>query len=242
MVISGLTHAASAPALLRFAFVLPLTRKAGFRLAGLYREGVEPSGSLRKVSDHITIPLSCPPDATDASTPPEDRLRRPPEPDAAGGRGQADGGACCCDRARRRPKCSRGDIAATGASLHRLRDRRRLLNREGGRRPTNCYNKPLIGEVIGRLSRSHNEARWQQDGLNARAKSATAFSKSGRRHIARLWRPPSALMASAGGLQMRRGVLPPRRNCVTTQDEALGTRHSGGGLRGSESGPQQGSK
>src|SRR5215467_11594891 len=27
-------------------FVLPLTRKAGFRLAGLYREGVEPSGSL----------------------------------------------------------------------------------------------------------------------------------------------------------------------------------------------------
>src|SRR5215469_2205464 len=45
-------------------FVLPLTRKAGFRLAGLYREGVEPSGSLRKVSDHMTILLSCSPDAT----------------------------------------------------------------------------------------------------------------------------------------------------------------------------------
>jgi hypothetical protein len=46
-------------------FVLPLTRKAGFWLAGLYREGVEPSGSLRKVSDHVASPLSCPPDASD---------------------------------------------------------------------------------------------------------------------------------------------------------------------------------
>jgi hypothetical protein len=33
-------------------------------LAGLYREGVEPTGSLRKVSDHMVIPLSCHPDAT----------------------------------------------------------------------------------------------------------------------------------------------------------------------------------
>jgi hypothetical protein len=33
-------------------------------LAGLYREGVEPSGSLRKVSAHMIIHLSCPPDAT----------------------------------------------------------------------------------------------------------------------------------------------------------------------------------
>jgi hypothetical protein len=32
-------------------------------LADLYREGVEPSGSLRKVSGHMVIPLSCPPDA-----------------------------------------------------------------------------------------------------------------------------------------------------------------------------------
>src|SRR5262249_34718663 len=32
-------------------------------LAGLYREGVEPSGSLRKVSDHMTILLSRSPDA-----------------------------------------------------------------------------------------------------------------------------------------------------------------------------------
>jgi len=44
-------------------FVLPFTRKAGFWLAGLYREGVKPSGSLRKVSNHMVIPLSCPPDA-----------------------------------------------------------------------------------------------------------------------------------------------------------------------------------
>src|SRR5215467_5967206 len=48
-------------------FVLPLTRKAGFRLVGLYREGVEPSGPLRKVSDHMTILLSCSPDATRAA-------------------------------------------------------------------------------------------------------------------------------------------------------------------------------
>src|SRR5262250_744780 len=36
---------------------------SGWR-AGLYREGVEPTGSLRKVSDHMVIPLSCHPDAT----------------------------------------------------------------------------------------------------------------------------------------------------------------------------------
>jgi hypothetical protein len=39
-------------------------RLASGRLAGLYREGVEPSGPLRKVSGHMTILLSCPPDAT----------------------------------------------------------------------------------------------------------------------------------------------------------------------------------
>ena len=39
-------------------------RLASGWLAGLYREGVEPSGSLRKVSDYMVIPLSCPPDAT----------------------------------------------------------------------------------------------------------------------------------------------------------------------------------
>src|SRR5215472_13965513 len=41
-------------------------RLASGWLAGLYREGVEPSGSLRKVSDHMVIPLSCLPDATHA--------------------------------------------------------------------------------------------------------------------------------------------------------------------------------
>jgi hypothetical protein len=39
-------------------------RLASGWLAGLYREGVEPSGSLRKVSDYMIIPLSCPPDAS----------------------------------------------------------------------------------------------------------------------------------------------------------------------------------
>jgi hypothetical protein len=42
-------------------------RLASGWLAGLYREGVEPSGSLRKVSDHMIVPLSCPPDATHVS-------------------------------------------------------------------------------------------------------------------------------------------------------------------------------
>jgi hypothetical protein len=66
MSISGLTHTASAPALLRFAFRVA-THAQGWLPAGwlgLYREGVEPSGSLRKVSDHMTILLSCSPDAT----------------------------------------------------------------------------------------------------------------------------------------------------------------------------------
>jgi hypothetical protein len=38
-------------------------RLASGWLAGLYREGVEPSGSLRKVSDHMTVLLPCSPDA-----------------------------------------------------------------------------------------------------------------------------------------------------------------------------------
>src|SRR5215469_18528803 len=38
-------------------------RLASGWLAGLYREGVEPSGSLRKVSGHMAILLSCSPDA-----------------------------------------------------------------------------------------------------------------------------------------------------------------------------------
>jgi hypothetical protein len=43
MGISGINH--QRQHLLSYAsrFVLPLTRKAAFRLAGLYREGVEPS-------------------------------------------------------------------------------------------------------------------------------------------------------------------------------------------------------
>src|SRR5215468_4051141 len=48
-------------------------RLASGWLAGLYREGVEPSGSLRKVSDHMTILLSCSPDATQIAA---DWLRR----------------------------------------------------------------------------------------------------------------------------------------------------------------------
>ena len=39
-------------------------RLASGWLAGLYQEGVEPSGSLRKVSDHTVVLLSCSPDAT----------------------------------------------------------------------------------------------------------------------------------------------------------------------------------
>src|SRR5262249_4133356 len=53
-------------------------RLASGWLAGLYREGVEPSGSLRKVSDHTVILLSCSPDATRIACP----------ADAADGRGR----------------------------------------------------------------------------------------------------------------------------------------------------------
>ena len=49
-------------------------RLASGWLAGLYREGVEPSGSLRKVSDHEIILLSCPPDAMRST--PDCRTRR----------------------------------------------------------------------------------------------------------------------------------------------------------------------
>src|SRR5262252_9981875 len=49
-------------------------RLASGRLAGLYREGVEPSGSLRKVSGHMAILLSCSPDAMRSA--PDCRTRR----------------------------------------------------------------------------------------------------------------------------------------------------------------------
>src|SRR5258705_12666371 len=48
-------------------------RLASGWLAGLYREGVEPSGLLRKGSDHTVILLSCSPDATQIAS---DLLRR----------------------------------------------------------------------------------------------------------------------------------------------------------------------
>jgi hypothetical protein len=65
MDISGLTHAALAPALLRFAFALPLTRKAGFRPAGWPL----PGGcrtlwiATKGFSSHVILP-SCSPDAS----------------------------------------------------------------------------------------------------------------------------------------------------------------------------------
>jgi hypothetical protein len=58
-------------------------RLASGWLAGLYREGVEPSGSLRKVSDHMVIPLSCPPDATHVPYESPVELRASYMPDAA---------------------------------------------------------------------------------------------------------------------------------------------------------------
>ena len=86
MRISGLTHAAFAPALLRFAFRVATHAQgwlpAGW-LAGLYREGVEPSESLRKVSVHMVIPLSCPPDATHVPYDSLVELRAAYTPDAA---------------------------------------------------------------------------------------------------------------------------------------------------------------
>src|SRR5215469_6242258 len=58
-------------------------RLASGWLAGLYREGVEPSGSLRKVSNHMVIPLSCPPDATHVPYRSLVELRAAYTPDAA---------------------------------------------------------------------------------------------------------------------------------------------------------------
>ena len=58
-------------------------RLASGWLAGLYREGVEPSGSLRKVSDHMVIPLSCPPDATHVPCKSPAQLHAASMPDAA---------------------------------------------------------------------------------------------------------------------------------------------------------------
>src|SRR5215831_18867613 len=49
-------------------------RLASGWLAGLYREGVETSGSLRKVSGHMAILLSCSPDAMRSA--PDCRTRR----------------------------------------------------------------------------------------------------------------------------------------------------------------------
>src|SRR6202011_1163738 len=45
--------------------------------------GVEPSGSLRKVSVHMVIPLSCPPDATHVPYKSQIELRAVYMPDAA---------------------------------------------------------------------------------------------------------------------------------------------------------------
>ena len=58
-------------------------RLASGWLAGLYREGVEPSGSLRKVSYHMIILLSCPPDATHVPYESLVELRAASMPDAS---------------------------------------------------------------------------------------------------------------------------------------------------------------
>ena len=59
-------------------------RLASGWLTGLYREGVEPSGSLRKVSDHMTILLSCSPDATQIAADLLQRATRQPWPSRPG--------------------------------------------------------------------------------------------------------------------------------------------------------------
>src|SRR5215467_11814850 len=55
--------------MLRISCCHSRARLASGWLADLYREGVEPSGSLRKVSDHTVILLSCSPDATPIAAP-----------------------------------------------------------------------------------------------------------------------------------------------------------------------------
>ena len=67
--ISGLNHAASAPAAYASRMVLPPphAKLASGWLARLYREGVEPSGSLQKVSDRLILLFWIYPGARQAS-------------------------------------------------------------------------------------------------------------------------------------------------------------------------------
>src|SRR6266446_1746424 len=89
MVISGLLRGFST-CCLRFKSGVATThaKLASGRLARLCREGVEPSGSLRKVSDHILVPLSwIYPGATSESlqrTKPRECSARRDEPRAMG--------------------------------------------------------------------------------------------------------------------------------------------------------------
>ena len=85
MRISGLTHAASAPAVLRFAFRIT-THAQGWLPAGWLASTGRVSNPLdhcEKVSDHMVIPHSCPPDATHVPYKSQIELRAAYMPDAA---------------------------------------------------------------------------------------------------------------------------------------------------------------
>ena len=66
MGISGINHAASAPALLRFAFRVAIHAQGWLPAGWLAFTGrvSNPLDHCEKVSDHMTILLSCSPDAT----------------------------------------------------------------------------------------------------------------------------------------------------------------------------------
>ena len=66
MGISGINHAASAPALLRFAFRVAIHAQGWLPAGWLAFTGrvSNPLDHCEKVSDHMVIPHSCPPDAT----------------------------------------------------------------------------------------------------------------------------------------------------------------------------------
>jgi len=69
MGISGINHAASAPALLRFAFRVAIHAQGWLPAGWLAFTGrvSNPLDHCEKVSDHMTILLSCSPDATRAA-------------------------------------------------------------------------------------------------------------------------------------------------------------------------------
>src|SRR5215831_4324452 len=120
-------------------------RLASGWLAGLYREGVEPSGSLRKVSDHMTILLSCSPDATQIAA---DLLQRPSrQPRATSGHGSG------CPRNLGRSRLLRkavGSLGCDGGNSSRGSGARQRGRSRRGRRRRSAYGGSACSRALAK--------------------------------------------------------------------------------------------